>query len=107
MRIRAGLLTEFLTFKESVKVVSDSGFEKDEQKEVLTTRAYKMKGTGKQTEAAKEIFNSVTLTFLLRYNSLIKDTQTVEYNGIIYNISFLDTNRQERSIEITLIKKDK
>lgn len=107
MKISAGKLTEFLTFKELVNVVSDSGFEKKEYKPILTTRAEKKRSTGKETEQAKEIVNTYSLTFLLRYNPIIKENHIVTYYDADYTISFMDVNRIDGSIELILNRKDK
>lgn len=105
--MQAGLLRERLTFKESVDVTTPSGFKKKGYVPILTAKAYKKKSSGVEREQAKEMFNSISLTFLLRYNPLIKDTQIVEYNGSDYTISFLDKNIKDNSLEIILNKKDK
>lgn len=105
--MQAGLLRERLTFKESVDVVSPSGFKKKEYKNILTARAYKKRSSGDERLQSKELFNSISLTFLLRYNPLIKDTQIVTYNESDYTISFLDRRIKDNSLEIILNKKDK
>jgi len=105
--MQAGLLREKLVFKESVDVVTPSGFKKKDFRDILTARAYKKRSSGAEKLQAKELFNSVSLTFLLRYNPLIKDTQIVTYNGNDYTISFLDRNTKDSTLEIILNKKDK
>ena len=105
--MQAGLLREKLVFKESVDVVTPSGFKKKDFRDILTARAYKKRSSGAEKLQAKELFNSVSLTFLLRYNPLIKDTQIVSYNGNDYTISFMDKNIKDNTLEIILNKKDK
>lgn len=105
--MQAGILREKLVFKESVDVVKPSGFKKAELREVLTTRAYKKRSSGAEKLQSKELFNSITLTFLLRKNPLINDKQTVTYNGNDYSISFIDENIEDNSLTIILNKKDK
>jgi len=90
------------------EIESESGASKGEQfVEVLTTKAFKRKNAGKEIIQGREIVNTSQLTFLLRYNPLIKEDQIVEYDGSDYTIDFLDSDKHDRSIEIRLNRKDK
>lgn len=103
--IRAGLLKERLVFKALTPTASPTGFKKNEYKEVLRTRAYKKKSKGIEQEQAKELFNTHSITFVLRFNKLIKESQIVTYNGNDYTIGFLD--KTDNTLELILNKKDK
>ena len=87
--MRAGLLTERLTFMGQTKATSDSGAPKKEWTKVYSCSAYKRKSNilnDRDGLNAKEVFNGYNLVFQVRHNPLIKDNQRVEYRGETYKI---------------------
>lgn len=102
--IPAGTLKYYLTFIQLQNIQSDSGFISKQEIEVLKSRAAKVKSSGKLIEDAKELFKTNQLVFKLRNNKVITDSLLVIYDSVKYNISFLERNLFDNSIEITLEK---
>jgi SPP1 family predicted phage head-tail adaptor len=87
--MRAGLLTERLTFLGSTSVKSDTGAIKKEWASVYSCKAYKHKTSilsDRDGLNAKEVFNGYNLVFQVRYNPVLDESQRVEYMGKLYKI---------------------
>lgn len=87
--MRAGDLTERITFLANTSVTSDSGALKKEWTSVYSCKAKKHKAkvsNDRDGLNAKEVFNGYNLVFQVRYNPLIDDNQRVEYMGRQYKI---------------------
>ena len=102
--MKAGILTETLTFKELKETTSETGYVTPTYILVFQQKAYKKKLTQDDVTDAKEIFNRSTIQFLSRYNPQVNDKMRVEYEGNDYNITSIDRNRADNSMIITLKK---
>lgn len=102
--MKAGILTETLTFKELKETTSETGYVTPTYILVFQQKAYKKKLTQDDVTDAKEIFNRSTIQSLSRYNPQVNDKMRVEYEGNDYNITSIDRNRADNSMIITLKK---
>ena len=103
--MRAGLLArDFIKIWRLEDIQSDSGQIKKEKIQVLRTRAYVISQQGIEKESGKELFNSATIIFRIRWNSEIKDTDYITYDDNDYKISFIRNNKFDRTKEITAVK---
>lgn len=100
--MRAGLLArESITFQRNEESKTVSGQLVKIRKDVCTTRCNVIKQKGNEKEEAQEIFQTSTLIFQIRFNHLIKDTDTILYNGASYKVVLIDKNIWDRSMKIT------
>lgn len=105
--MRAGLLREWVTFKEPVKVIDRSGGQTVTYKDVYRARAYRKRFsnvTDKDKLDAKEVFYGHFGILQVRYSPLIKEDQIVEYQGNLYKIILLDRHLQDNTYLLNLTK---
>lgn len=104
--MKAGLLREFITIYRYENVQSPTG-EITKQKEIALLRAYRLKSTGSNKEVAKELFDSQSITFQIRYFPDIQDSDIISYKDTEYKITFIDENIWDRTLKITVQKINK
>ena len=70
-------------------------------------RAYRIKSTGTNKEVAKELFDSQSITFQIRYFPDIQDSDIISYKDTEFKITFIDENIWDRTLKITVQKINK
>lgn len=105
--MKAGLLREFITIYRYENIQSETGQITKEKKEIALLRAYRIKSTGQNKEVAKELFDSQSITFQIRYFPDIIDSDIISYRDIEYKITNIDENIWDRSLKITVQKINK
>lgn len=88
--IYSGDLRDILKFYHIVETQSPSGYKDVELVYFLTRRAYRLKNKENYVVNAGELFHINNLTFLLRDNKEIKETDIVEFDGNKYIITSMD-----------------
>lgn len=69
--------------------------------EICTAHAYLYKQSGKHYIAAKELFDEATEVFTTRYTDLIRTNYFIEYKGNNYQITHIEENIYDRTLNIT------
>lgn len=105
--MRAALLREFITIYRYENVQSPTGEITKQKKEIALLRAYRLKSTGQNKEVAKELFDSQSITFQIRYFSDIRDSDILVYKDTEYKITNIDENIWDRTLKITVQKINK
>ena len=105
--MKAGLLREFITIYRYENVQSPTGEITKQKKEIALLRAYRLKSTGQNKEVAKELFNSQSIVFQIRYFPDIQDSDILVYKDTEYKIVSIDENIWDRSLKITAQKINK
>lgn len=105
--MKAGLLREFITIYRYENVQSPTGEITKEKKEIALLRAYRLKSNGSNKEVAKELFDSQSIVFQIRYFPDIQDSDILVYKDTEYKITFIDENIWDRSLKITVQKINK
>lgn len=105
--MRAALLREFITIYRYENVQSPTGEITKQKKEIALLRAYRLKSTGTNKEVAKELFDSQSIVFQIRYFSDIRDSDILVYKDTEYKIVFIDENIWDRTLKITVQKINK
>lgn len=105
--MKAGLLTEILTFKEPTKVQSPSGAVRTEYIPILTCRASRRKMSAiadRDGVNAMEQFIGSIIVFQVRYRPQIKENQRATWRGQEYTVKLIDPQTRDNSLIITLEK---
>lgn len=102
--IYAGTLTERLYFYHLTETQSESGFKSVTETLYYSCRADRLKNKENYVINANELFHFPHLTFKLRYNKEIKETDIVKYEDERYRITSLDKNIEEKEITIIMEK---
>lgn len=105
--MKAGLLREFITIYRYENVQSPTGEITKQKKEIALLRAYRLKSNGQNKEVAKELFDSQSITFQIRYFPDIQDSDILVYKDAEYKIVFIDENIWDRTLKITVQKINK
>lgn len=105
--MRAALLREFITIYRYENVQSSTGEITKKKKEIALLRAYRLKSTGTNKEVAKELFDTQSIVFQIRYFSDIRDSDILVYKDTEYKIVFIDENIWDRTLKITVQKINK
>lgn len=105
--MRAALLREFIIIYRYENVQSPTGEITKQKKEIALLRAYRLKSNGQNKEVAKELFDSQSITFQIRYFSDIRDSDILVYKDTEYKIVFIDENIWDRTLKITVQKINK
>lgn len=105
--MKAGLLREFIIIYRYENVQSPTGEITKQKKEIALLRAYRLKSTGQNKEVAKELFDSQSITFQIRYFPDIQDSDIISYKDTEYKITFIDENIWDRTLKITVQKINK
>lgn len=105
--MKAGLLREFITIYRYENVQSPTGEITKQKKEIALLRAYRLKSTGTNKEVAKELFDTQSIVFQIRYFSDIRDSDIISYKDTEYKITFIDENIWDRTLKITVQKINK
>lgn len=105
--MRAALLREFITIYRFENVQSPTGEITKQKKEIALLRAYRIKSNGSNKEIAKELFDSQSITFQIRYFSDIRDSDILVYKDTEYKITNIDENIWDRTLKITVQKINK
>lgn len=105
--MKAGLLREFITIYRYENVQSPTGEITKQKKEIALLRAYRLKSTGTTKEVAKELFDSQSIVFQIRYFPDIQDSDILVYKDTEYKITNIDENIWDRSLKITVQKINK
>ena len=97
--MRAGLLTEHVTFQSPVVVETEFSGKKTEYRNFCTTRAAVRHLRGNKGVETGEIFTSFTVEFTVRYYHQVRPDMRILHDGQKYRI--LDINplkKQQRKI---------
>ncbi len=105
--MKAGLLREFIIIYRYENIQSETGQITKEKKEIALLRAYRLKSTGQNKEVAKELFDTQSITFQIRYFPDIRDSDILVYKDIEYKITNIDENIWDRTLKITVQKINK
>ena len=105
--MRAALLREFIIIYRYENIQSETGQIPKEKKEIALLRAYRLKSTGQNKEVAKELFDSQSIVFQIRYFPDIQDSDIISYKDTEYKITFIDENIWDRTLKITVQKINK
>ena len=105
--MRSALLREFITIYRYENIQSETGQITKEKKEIALSRAYRLKSTGQNKEVAKELFDSQSITFQIRYFPDIQDSDILVYKDTEYKIVSIDENIWDRTLKITVQKINK
>lgn len=105
--MRSALLREFITIYRYENIQSETGQITKQKKEIALLRAYRLKSTGQNKEVAKELFDSQSITFQIRYFSDIRDSDIISYKDTEYKIVSIDENIWDRTLKITVQKINK
>lgn len=105
--MRAALLREFITIYRYENVQSPTGEITKQKKEIALLRAYRLKSNGSNKEVAKELFDSQSIVFQIRYFPDIQDSDIISYRDIEYKITNIDENIWDRTLKITVQKINK
>lgn len=105
--MRAALLREFIIIYRYENVQSPTGEITKQKKEIALLRAYRLKSNGQNKEVAKELFDSQSIVFQIRYFPDIQDSDILVYKDTEYKITFIDENIWDRTLKITVQKINK
>ena len=105
--MKAGLLREFITIYRYENIQSETGQITKQKKEIALLRAYRLKSNGSNKEVAKELFDTQSITFQIRYFPDIQDSDILVYKDTEYKITFIDENIWDRTLKITVQKINK
>jgi len=105
--MKAGLLREFITIYRYENVQSPTGEITKQKKEIALLRAYRLKSNGSNKEVAKELFDTQSITFQIRYFLDIQDSDILVYKDTEYKITFIDENIWDRTLKIIVQKINK
>lgn len=105
--MRAALLREFITIYRYENIQSETGQISKQKKEIALLRAYRLKSNGQNKEVAKELFDTQSITFQIRYFSDIRDSDILVYKDTEYKITNIDENIWDRTLKITVQKINK
>lgn len=105
--MKAGLLREFITIYRYENIQSETGQITKQKKEIALLRAYRLKSNGQNKEVAKELFDTQSITFQIRYFSDIRDSDIISYKDIEYKITNIDENIWDRTLKIIVQKINK
>lgn len=105
--MRAALLREFIIIYRYENVQSPTGEITKQKKEIALLRAYRLKSTGTNKEVAKELFDSQSIVFQIRYFPDVQDSDIISYKDTEYKIVFIDENIWDRTLKITVQKINK
>lgn len=105
--MKAGLLREFITIYRFENVQSPTGEITKQKKEIALLRAYRLKSNGQNKEVAKELFDSQSIVFQIRYFPDVQDSDIISYKDTEYKITNIDENIWDRTLKITVQKINK
>lgn len=105
--MKAGLLREFIIIYRYENVQSPTGEITKQKKEIALLRAYRLKSTGQNKEVAKELFDTQSIVFQIRYFPDIRDSDILVYKDTEYKITNIDENIWDRTLKITVQKINK
>ena len=105
--MRAALLREFITIYRFENVQSPTGEITKQKKEIALLRAYRIKSNGSNKEVAKELFDSQSIVFQIRYFPDVQDSDIISYKDTEYKITNIDENIWDRTLKITVQKINK
>jgi hypothetical protein len=104
--MRAGLLTDTISFYSISNTKSSSGAIIKNKTLVISSRCQVLKNTGKNGVLNSEEFNSNLLEVKVRYNPIINETLKVLLRGKTYKIENIFLNKKDNSYSISLKKVD-
>lgn len=105
--MKAGLMTEILTFKELTSTKTPTGFVEKKFQDVLTCRASRRKMSAiadRDGVNAMEQFIGSIIVFQVRYRPHIKEGQRVVWRNQEYDVKLIDPQTRDNSLVITLEK---
>lgn len=105
--MKAGLLTEILTFKELISTKTETGFVRKEYQEILTCKASRRKMSAIADRGgvnAMEQFIGSIVVFQVRHRPQIKEGQRVVWRKQEYDVKMIDPQARDNSLVITLEK---
>lgn len=98
--MRAGLLTEPVTFKRATITKNEYGQEVTYWENYIITRGNVKYNTGNRTIENQEIINTYTVIFTVRSYHKIDESMRVLYNKRLYRILSIDEDRLKQSTTI-------
>lgn len=102
--IFSGQLTEQLKFYHIKETQSESGYKEVNEEYYMTRRAERLKGKEKYVIDAEELYHSNELTFRLRYEKVITETDVVVFRDERYMIISIDPYPRDREMKIIISK---
>lgn len=98
--MRAGLLTEYITIENITTNKNDFGATEKVWKPIIKTRCnIKLNSGNRQTEN-KEIINTYSITFIIRYYHNINEDMRIVWNGKKYRILSIFPDKHKQSIDV-------
>lgn len=101
MGLRAGLLREIVTFQRAEITRDAFGEQSTTWHDVLTTNARVVYGGGSRTERNNEVYNTFTVSIIVRSYHNINEQMRILFDGRYYSI--LSINREQHNQQITII----
>lgn len=98
--MRAGLLTEPITFKKSVITKNQYGQEETYWDNHIITRGNVRFNSGNRVTENNEIINTYTVTFTVRNYHKIDEFMRILWKDKLYRILSIEEDRQKQSITI-------
>jgi SPP1 family predicted phage head-tail adaptor len=103
--MRAGRLREKISiWREVVTTDTDYGSADSDYELFLNTRAEVMYLGGSELIQNSTVSNTINAVFTLRFREGIDETMQVEYRGNMYNIKYIEENRQKEYLKLTTTK---
>ena len=99
--MEAGKLKEKITFIQPVTSKNGYGQEITSWINFLTTKSDITYSSGNRVTENNEIINTYVLTFHIRYVKSINEQMRIVFNGKKYRVLSTETNRSNRSCNIT------
>lgn len=100
MGLRAGLLRDIVTFQSAVISRDAYGEQSTVWVDTLTTKARVVYGGGSKTERNNEVYNTFTVTMIVRSYHDINEQMRIAHNGRYYSILSLSRDIQQQQITI-------
>lgn len=101
MGVRAGLLNEMITFRESVITRDEYGEQSTEWRDAFTARARVQHQGGSRVMENSEVWHPATVIFTVRCYHDVKDEMEIVYNNHRYNIIYVDRQSKNQQTVIT------
>lgn len=98
--MRAGLLTEEISFTEAIITKNAYGASETEWNTVFTTRAKVIYQSGSRAVENNEIVNIYLLSFIIRIYHQINEKMIIIYNSNKYRILSIEKNKITQSLTI-------
>lgn len=104
--MRAGLLTDTVTFYRVQSVISDTGASRETDVEMCTRHCCRDKQADKLMMTGIQEFRGGTVVLQLRYEAQLKEATEFEYEGSRYRVVGVTRRRSDNAILITGSRQD-